>query len=74
MSLSIVKILQKKPILNTFNKSIERAVTNISRKEEEQFSKSYQDALNLCFSEKPILVKFNSNSTDEDIDRFFDSL
>ena len=38
------------------------------------FLKSYEDSLNLCFLEKPQLIKFDSNSTDEDIDNFLNSL
>ena len=42
--------------------------------EENYFIKQYEDALNICFSEIPNLIKFNSATTDEDIDMFFDSL
>lgn len=41
---------------------------------ENTFLKSYEESLNLCFLEKPQLIKFDSNSNDEDIDNFLNSL
>lgn len=41
---------------------------------ENTFLTSYEESLNLCFLEKPQLIKFDSNSTDEDIDNFLNSL
>lgn len=38
------------------------------------FAIKYEQTLNICFSQQPQLIKFDSNSTDEEIDNFFDSL
>ncbi len=38
------------------------------------FQKKYEDVLNICFAEKPQLIKFDATTSDEEIDRFFDSL
>ena len=46
----------------------------IEIKNEDDFLKSYKNVLNICFSKKPELIKFDSNSTDDEIDSFFDSL
>ena len=45
----------------------------IKEKKKNTFGKNYDEVLNICFSEKPKLIKFDSETTDEDIDRFFDS-
>lgn len=47
---------------------------NENQKKQNEFEKKYEKVLNICFSEKPQLIKFDSNTTDEDVDRFFDSL
>ena len=41
---------------------------------ENYYKDLYEDTLNKFFSEKPEVYKFDSNNTDEDIDKFFDSI
>lgn len=43
-------------------------------KENDLSDESYENVLNICFANKPELIKFDSNSTDKEIDDFFESI
>lgn len=74
-SFSIISLPYNHPLAKDFSTyHCQKSITPDNMRDNNIFLQKYENILNICFSEKPQLFKFDSTNTDEEIDIFFDSI